>query len=308
MRAIFMGTPEFAVPSLEATARVCELVAVVAQPDRPRGRGQRAAAPPTAQWATAHAVPLLQPPTLRESAALDVLRALAPDVIVVAAYGKILPPALLLLPPFGCVNVHASLLPRWRGAAPVAWAIAQGDVETGVTIMKMDEGLDTGPIFWQERLAIAPGDTGGALTQKLALLGAGALVRLLERLASGEPPRPNPQDQRLATLAPRLRREDARVDWALSARELHDRIRAFQPWPGARCILPGGKPLKILATSVEPGEGKPGEVTAADPGGIHVATGEGILRLVEVQPEGARRMPAAAFLAGHRLAAGERLD
>ena len=301
-----MGTPDFAVPSLEVTAELCDLVGVVAQPDRPRGRGQRSAPPPTAAWARERGVHVSQPATLRRPEAVSEIAALAPDVIVVAAYGKILPRELLALPRLGCINVHASLLPRYRGAAPIQWAIARGETETGVTIMQMDEGLDTGPMLLQRACPIAPGDTGATLGEKLARLGAEALHEALPRLERGEL-HGVAQDAALATLAPRLTREDAQIDWSLPASALHDRIRAFQPWPGARCVLPDGLALKILATEVDAGEGAPGTVLAADRSGIRVATGRGALRLLEVQPEGGRRMAAGAFVAGHPLERGQRL-
>ncbi|HUB06893.1 MAG TPA: methionyl-tRNA formyltransferase [Myxococcales bacterium] len=301
-----MGTPAFAVPSLEATADVCDLALVVAQPDRPQGRGRRIERPPVAGWASAHGVDLFQPTKIRPPEVLERLAALAPDVVVVAAYGKILPPSFLELPRLGCVNVHASLLPRYRGAAPIQWAIARGERETGVTLMQMEEGLDTGPILAQRRCPILPEDTGVQLTDRLALLGAALLRAELPRLERGEL-RATRQDDAQATLAPRLTREDGRVDWTRPARELHDRIRAFQPWPGAVCALPTGAPLKILATAVQGGTGPAGTVLAAGSAGIEVASGEGSLLLRAVQPEGGRRMTGAEFVAGHPLAPGARL-
>ncbi|MHB8416947.1 MAG: methionyl-tRNA formyltransferase [Myxococcales bacterium] len=303
MRAIFMGTPEFAVPSAAAVAATCDLVAVVAQPDRPQGRGQHLAKPPVARWAMEHGIRLLQPEKIRPPEAQAALAALAPELIVVAAYGKILPRSLLELPRLGCVNVHASLLPRYRGAAPIQWAIARGERETGVTLMQMEEGLDSGPLLAQRRCAILPEDTGESLSARLALLGRQLLQEELPRLERGES-RAVRQDDSQATLAPRLTREDARLDWRLPARELHDRVRAFQPWPGASCTLPGGLQLKISATSPGDGSGTPGTLLAAGPAGLEVATGAGSLWLREVQPEGRRRMRAAEFLAGHPLAPG----
>ncbi len=302
-----MGTPAFAVPSLEALARGSELCAVVAQPDRPSGRGQAIHSPPTADWARAHGVQVLQPQRVRDEAFIARLRELAPDLIVVAAYGKILPKAVLELPQLGCVNVHASLLPRYRGAAPIQWAIARGEAETGVTLMQMEEGLDTGPMLAQARLVIAAQDTGGSLTAKLALLGGELLAKnlraLLERGLVAVP-----QDDALATLAPKLAREDAVLDLSRPAWELHNHVRAFQPWPGASLKLPSGKLLKVISTDLVEGDGVPGTVLAAGKEGLTVATGAGALRLLEVQPEGKRPMRAADFLLGHPLALGTVLD
>jgi methionyl-tRNA formyltransferase len=298
-----MGTPAFAVPTLDALARGSELCAVVAQPDRPSGRGQAIHSPPTADWARAHGVEVLQPQRARDEAFIARLRELAPDLIVVAAYGKILPKALLELPRLGCVNVHASLLPRYRGAAPIQWAIARGETETGVTLMQMEEGLDTGPMLAQARAPIAPDDTGGSLTMKLAELGGELLAQnlpaLLELTLVAVP-----QNDALATLAPKLVREDAVLDLTRPARELHNHVRAFQPWPGAHLPMPSGSPLKVLRTERVDGDGVPGTVLAATREGITVATGAGALRLLEVQPEGKRPMRAADFLLGHPLLPG----
>jgi methionyl-tRNA formyltransferase len=250
---------------------------------------------------------VLQPQRVRDEAFIARLRELAPDLIVVAAYGKILPKAVLELPQLGCVNVHASLLPRYRGAAPIQWAIARGEAETGVTLMQMEEGLDTGPMLAQARLVIAAQDTGGSLTAKLALLGGELLAKnlraLLERGLVAVP-----QDDALATLAPKLAREDAVLDLSRPAWELHNHVRAFQPWPGASLKLPSGKLLKVISTDLVEGDGVPGTVLAAGKEGLTVATGAGALRLLEVQPEGKRPMRAADFLLGHPLALGTVLD
>ncbi len=303
-RAIFMGTPDFALPSLQALHEATNLVAVVAQPDRPVGRGQKTASPPVARWALAHGLTLLQPPKLREARVLDALAELKPALIVVAAYGKILPRAVLDLPARGCVNVHASLLPKYRGAAPIQWAIARGETVTGVSLMQMDEGLDTGAVLAQESLPIDPGDTGGSLTVKLASLGGKVLARHLPALLAGTLPAVA-QDGALATLAPKLTREDAPIDFRKPAAELQARLRAFQPWPGVVAALPDGSHLKVLGAHAEPGRGgKPGEVLDGPRDRIVVACGEGSLALTSVQPEGRKAMTAAAFLAGHALPAG----
>jgi methionyl-tRNA formyltransferase len=302
-RAIFMGTPEFALPSLRALHGLTEVVAVVAQPDRPSGRGQRTLPPPVARLAEAEGLRLLQPSRLRGPDVLGVLTELRPEVIVVAAYGKILPKSVLDLPAHGCVNVHASLLPRYRGAAPVQWAIARGEKVTGISLMRMEEGLDTGPVYAQESLAIEGEDTGGSLTVKLADLGGSMLARFLPAIFDGTL-HATAQDPDQATLAPKLTRADAVLDFRLAATELEARVRAFQPWPGAAAIVPGGERLKVLRATVLEGTGSAGMVLDAGSVGLVVACGEGALRLDIVQPEGRRAMTAGEFLAGHRLQPG----
>jgi methionyl-tRNA formyltransferase len=307
MRAIFMGTPDFALPSLAATDDLCDLVAVVAQPDRKQGRGQRSAPPPTARWAVEHGIQLLQPEKIRPPEVQEALAALEPEIIVVAAYGKILPRTLLELPRLGCVNVHASLLPRYRGAAPIQWAIARSERETGITLMEMEEGLDSGPILLQRSCSILPGDTGETLGSRLSLLGGELLREGLPKLERGAL-RAVRQDDSQATLAPILKREDSRLDWALPAQELHDRVRAFQPWPGASCKLPDGTDLKVITSAIAEGSGPPGTILGVERGALVVGTGAGALLLLELQRGGRRRMSAADFLAGHPLARGETLS
>jgi methionyl-tRNA formyltransferase len=303
IRALFMGTPEFALPSLAMTARLTDLSAVVAQPDRPRGRGQHLAAPPTVEWARQHGIPTLQPDKLKTPEALAKIGAFHAELIVVVAFGRILPRELLEAPRLGCLNVHASLLPRYRGAAPIQWAIARGELETGITLMKMDEGLDTGPILLQRTCSIGPRETGETLSLRLAELGALTLAEGLPLLTSGQL-QPRAQDPARATLAPKLSREDGRIDLRRGAAEIERRVRAFHPWPGAHCLLPGGKRLKILEAEVIGAAAAPGEIVVAAPGDLVVATGQGGLRIIEVQPEGGRRMKIAEFLAGHPLPAG----
>jgi methionyl-tRNA formyltransferase len=302
-RIAFFGTPPFAVPALRACQAVGTVVAVVTQPDRPRGRGQHVT--PSAVKAEAEQARLvvLQPPKLKGTDFGERLRALRLDVAVVAAYGRILPPDVLSAPRLGCVNVHASLLPRWRGAAPIQWAIAAGDVETGVSLMQMEAGLDTGPVLAERRTPILPTDTSETLHVRLAELG-GALVReeLPRHLAGALTPRPQPTEG--VTLARLVEKEDGRLDWTRPAVELERRVRAFVPWPGGWTPL-GHQVLKVWRAEVVPGSGPPGTVLAAH-GRIEMATGEGALRLLEVQPEGKRRMSAAEFLSGHRLREGER--
>ncbi len=304
-RTAFLGTPDFALRALEALAARTELVAVVAQPDKPAGRGQAVKPPPTAAWAKAHGVQVFQPTKARDPDFLAQMAALHLDLAVVAAYGKILIKALLETPRLGCVNVHASILPRYRGAAPIQWAIARGEAETGITLMQMDEGLDTGDILAVARTPIGPDETGGALTERLAVLGGELLGAQLPAILAGTLPRV-PQDHALATLAPKLTRADALLDLSKPARELHDRVRAFQPWPGALLKLPSGV-LKILRTEVAPLTGPEGTVLEAGAHGLTLGTSNQALRILEVQPEGRRRMTCAEFLAGHPLAAGLRV-
>ena len=298
-----MGTPAFACPILEALlARADPVVGVVCQPDRPRGRGLGVSAPEVKRLAEAHRLPVLQPERLRDAAFQDALRALAPDLVVVAAYGKILPRAVLDLPPRGCINVHASLLPRHRGAAPIAWAVLAGDAVTGVTIMAMTEEMDAGDILLQRETPIAPDDTGGTLGERLARLGAAAIGEAIDGLQAGTL-RPVPQPAAGVTFAPRIEREHCRLDWRRTAIELERQVRALAPSPSAFTTL-GGKLLKVHRAALATGTGPAGQVVAAGPDGLVVAAGTGALRLLEVQLEGRRRLSAEEFLIGHRLAPG----
>jgi methionyl-tRNA formyltransferase len=304
MRIVFAGTPEFAAVSLEALLGAGHEVALVlTQPDRPAGRGQKPRASAVKRLAASRGLRLVQPQTLREESVQAALAAARPEAIVVVAYGLLVPRAVLELPPAGCLNVHASLLPRWRGAAPIQRALLAGDALTGVTVMRMDEGLDTGPILLQEAVPIGPEDTAGTLHDRLARLGAGLLVRALA--TPGLEPRP--QDERAATYAPRIRKEEARIDWTRSAEEIERAVRAFDPAPGAQTHL-DGLALKIWRAAVVPGVREPpGTVCEADEKGILVACGRDALRITELQRAGGRRLPAGAFLAGARIAPGTRL-
>jgi methionyl-tRNA formyltransferase len=291
VRLAFLGTPEFAVPALDALHRAGhEVLCVVAQPDRPAGRGHGLREPATKAWARAHGLPVLQPEKVRDGRLAADLGALRPDVLVVAAYGRILGPDLLELAPFGAVNIHGSLLPRWRGAAPIQWALAEGDRETGVTIMQMDEGLDTGDLLLQRVTPILETDTAETLRARLAGLGADAIVEALPLLAEGRLT-PVRQDPAEVTLARIIEKEDGRLDFSLPAERLAARIRAFTPWPGAFTTM-GGKLLKIhaaepaSASGAEPGESLPGPEWVVGCGGGTA------LRLIEVQLEGKRRMGA----------------
>jgi methionyl-tRNA formyltransferase len=305
-RIVFMGTPAFACPSLAALlAGPDRVVGVVCQPDRPRGRGLALTAPPVKTLALAHGVPVLQPSKVRTPDFERELRALAPDLVVVAAYGRILPRAILDLPPRGCINVHASILPRHRGAAPIQHAILAGDAETGVTIMAMAEEMDAGDMLLVRTTPIGPADTGGSLGERLADLGATALVDAIARLKDGSV-RPIPQPTDGITFAPRIEREHTRLDWTRPARRLERVVRAFAPEPSAFTTL-DSTTLKVFASEVRSGAGTPGAVLESSARGLVVATGEQALALLEVQPQGKRRMPIAAFLAGHRLGPGSRL-
>jgi methionyl-tRNA formyltransferase len=316
MRVVFLGTPAFAVPSLDALAGAGHgLVAVVAQPDRPAGRGQALREPATKAWARTRGVPVLQPEKVRDGKLAAELAGLRPDVLCVAAYGRILGKDLLELAPHGAVNVHGSLLPKYRGAAPVQWAIARGEAETGVSIMQMDEGLDTGDVLLQRVLPIGPADTAEALSPRLAALGGEALVEALAGLAAGTVV-PVPQDPARATLAPILEREHGRIDWSRPAKEVHDRLRGFTPWPGAWTTL-DGKVVKILEgrpegsapgacprTSTAPrsgaGEGAPGAARRGERGILVACGGGSALLVTKLQPEGRAPQDALAFLNGLR--------
>jgi len=307
MRLVFLGTPDFAVPTVEALARAGhQILAVVAQPDRPAGRGQALRAPATKAWALANRVPVLQPEKVRDGALAAALSALEPEVLVVTAYGRILGRDLLTLAPFGAVNVHASLLPRWRGAAPIQWAVASGDAETGVTVMQMDEGLDTGDMLLSRTLAIGAGETAEALAPRLAALGGQAIVEALPLLAGGALV-PVRQAAAEVTLAPILTREHGRLDFTRPAAELACRVRGFTPWPGTFTVH-AGKVLKVHRAAVLQaadggGPGAPGSAAVAG-GRLRVACGGGsALELLEVQPEGKKRMAARDFVNG--LPAGD---
>jgi methionyl-tRNA formyltransferase len=302
MKLVFAGTPEFAAVSLEALlAARHEVTLVLTQPDRPAGRGLKPQVSPVKRLALEHGLRVYQPTTLKDPAAIETIRALHPEVMAVAAYGQLLPPAALALPPRGCVNVHASLLPRWRGAAPIHRALLAGDAETGVTIMQMDEGLDTGAMLIRRAIPIAPEDTTGTLHDKLAALGAQLLV---EALASN--PVPREQDAAAATYAPRIRKQDAEINWRRPAAEIERQVRAFDPAPGAHTTL-DNEGIKIWRASLAGGAGGvPGMVREADSEGIVVACGQDALRISELQRAGGRRLPVSAFLSGHKLAPGVR--
>jgi len=301
MRIAFIGTGEIGVPTLRALLNSeHEVVAVVTQPDKPVGREQRIEPPPIKKALTGRArppgVPIFQPAKIKDPQAIEELRALKPDVIVVAAYGQILPRDVLEIPRLACLNVHASLLPRWRGAAPLQAAIAAGDFETGITVMYMDEGLDTGDILLQHNVEILPNDTGGSLHDRLAQIAPEALLESLRLLAAGNAPRIL-QDNARATYAPKLKREHGQIDWSESAEGIARKVRAYNPWPGTSMKV-DRQNLKVFSALVVDLAGQPGEVLRSD-NELIVATGKGALSLAEVQLEGKRRMSGAEFLRGH---------
>jgi methionyl-tRNA formyltransferase len=297
MRIVFIGTGEIGVPTLRALLNSeHEVVAVVTQPDKPVGREQRIEPPPIKKEIAKTRIPILQPARIKDPQAIEEIRAFNPDAIVVAAYGQILPRAVLEIPRLACLNLHASLLPRWRGAAPIQAAIATGDCETGITAMYMDEGLDTGDILLQRSVEILPNDTGGSLHDRLSQIAPEALLESLRLLATGNAPRIR-QDNAHATYAPKLKREQGLIDWSESAEAIERKIRAYNPWPGAFMKL-DRQNLKVFSASVVDLKGQPGEVLLGDKDLI-VATGKGALSLGEVQLEGKRRMSAAEFLRGH---------
>lgn len=296
-RIVFMGTPEFAVPALKRLlADGYFIVGVVTQPDRPKGRHMDLAPPPVKQVALEHQLKVLQPDRVRASEFEKALRDLRPDLIVTAAYGRILPPQILSIPPFGCLNVHASLLPAYRGAAPVQWCLIRGEEETGVTLILMDEGMDTGPILAQKRMAIPPDINAGELSDRLAVLGADLLSEVVPRWLNGEI-KPRPQDPQEGFAVPMIKPEDGKIDWNQSALAIHNRVRGLNPRPGAYTEL-NGKRLKIYRTRLcskkeilEAASGlMPGTLCAISDDAIHVVCGDGVIDLLDIQPESGRRM------------------
>lgn len=299
LRIVFMGTPDFAVPSLHALLRgPHEVVAVVCQPDKPRGRGKVMSPPPIKMLAAENQLPILQPSSVRTDEFQAELKRLAPDVLVVVAYGKILPMKLLALPRLGAINVHGSLLPQYRGAAPIQWAVINGDQETGITIMQMDSGMDTGDILCQETIAIGLEETSGDLFVRLAQLGGDTLGGALDQLNAGLLT-PRPQDHSLATPAPMLRKEMGHLDWRLPAQRLHNLIRGLDPWPSAYGFINGTRYrfFRPEVVTLHP-DAVPGTLLRADNLGLLVATGNNCLRIKEIQPEGKKRMKVADCLRG----------
>lgn len=304
---VFFGTPDFAVPTLAALAASGHVPAlVVTQPARPVGRGRKEQDPPVAQWAREHGLPVAQPEKVRDPAFLAALREIGPAVAVVVAFGQIFPRDLLALPRHGCINLHASLLPAWRGAAPIQASVAAGETRTGVTTMQMEAGLDSGPILLQEEIAIGPDETAGELSRRLAETGAALMVKTLERLAEGTL-EAIPQDHALATHAPRLTRDSGRVDWTREARAIRDQLRAFTPWPGLTAEL-RGEPVKLTAAAAleETAGEPPGAFLGLRDGMLAVAAGGGtVLGVRELQRPGRKPLRAVDFANGERLRVGE---
>jgi len=310
MRVVFMGSADLSCPSLEAlvSADEIEVASVVTQPDRARGRQLRASVGPVKHVALKHGLKVLTPERVNSSESLDSIQSCLPDFIAVVAYGQILSKSLLDIPKIDCVNVHTSLLPRYRGAAPIQWAIANGETKTGVSTMQMVEALDAGDILLQEVVTIGDQETAGTLHDRLAVIGAALLTQTLAGLADGTIV-PVPQASGLTTYAPRLNKLDGRIDWTLSAHEIYNRIRGFHPWPGCTVRVPGqSEPVKIHRAKVERTSGKPGEVLDVSEDGILVASGHDGIRLVEVQPAGGRKMACSAYVRGHHVAPGMMLQ
>lgn len=297
MRIVFMGTPDFAVPSLEALLRRGhEIAAVYTQPDKPKGRGHKLLPPPVKVLALEHNIPVCQPTTLRNAEAVETLRAFEPELIVVAAYGKILPPDVLTIPPHGCINVHGSLLPQYRGAAPIQWAVLNGDKISGVTIQRMAEGVDTGDILAKAQTEIGEDETSGELFDRLMMLGAELLVDTIDKLDTLTP---EPQDEALATHAPMLQKEMGAVDWTKPASEVHNLVRGLNPWPAAYLMV-DGKRMKLWRTKIVKVNGLPGVLTVLD-GEMTVYCGSDAVQLLEIQPENGKRMRGSDYLRGHPL-------
>ncbi len=306
MRVIFMGTPDFAVPSLQALLdRGDDICAVFTQPDKPKGRGHKLQPPPVKELALRHSLPVLQPDTLRDEAVQESIAELEPDAIIVVAYGKLLPPKVLSVPRLGCINVHGSLLPKYRGAAPIQWAVINGEKTAGVTTMFMAEGMDTGDMLLKSETEIGPEETAGELFDRLKLLGAKLLTETLDKLEQGEL-KAIPQDGTQATLAPLLKKEMSALDWSEPAQRIHDRIRGLNPWPCAAADL-DGKRVKLLASQVIEGEGVPGTAYNLD-GELAAACGRGMLRITELQADTGKRMSGKDYLLGHPLKEGTRFE
>lgn len=302
-----MGTPQFSVPSLTKLIKSNhEVISVVCQPDKPKGRSKTPVAPPTKIVAEKHSIPVLQPAKIKTNEFFEEVKSIKPDLIAVVAYGKILPKSILEFPKFGCINVHASILPKYRGAAPINWAIVRGETKTGVTTMLMDEGMDTGDILKIEEIEITNGETSIELADQLSDLGAELLLKTINLLEEKKVT-PIKQNNNDATYAPLMKKEDGKINWNKEADEIRNLIRGMQPWPNAYTTL-DGKNLKIFKAEVKNGEGKPGEIVFACKDSLKVATGKNILDIRELQLEGSKRMNTENFLRGKTLEQGTQLD
>ncbi len=306
MRIIFMGTPDFAVPSLKAVIdRGDEICGVFTQPDKPKGRGHKMQPPPVKELALQQGLPVFQPATLRDESIQNAIAGMEPDAIVVVAYGKLLPPSVLAVPRLGCVNVHGSLLPKYRGAAPIQWAVLNGEKTTGVTTMFMAEGMDTGDMLLKAETDIGPEETAGELFDRLKLMGAELLTETLDRLEEGSLER-IPQDDSLAVLAPMLKKEMSAVDWNRTAIQIHDQIRGLNPWPYVAATI-DGKRVKLLASQITSGDGAPGTAHIVD-GELLIACGQGMLKITELQTETGKRMSGKSYLLGHAVKEGTLIE
>lgn len=306
MSIIFFGTPEFAVPSLRALIDSGEDVRlVITQPDRLKGRGHKLIPPPVKNTASEAGIAVLQPETIKGPSFAEEISSIRPEFIIVTAYGQILPRPVLVMPQHGCINVHASLLPDYRGAAPIAWAIIRGEKKTGITTMLMDEGLDTGDILMQQELEIMGTDTAETLGRKLSVVGAKLLLETIKRLRDGSV-KPVPQAG-ASSYAPSLKKEDGLIDWSWDAIDIHNFVRGMQPWPGAYCHI-NNELVKLITTKAIDGEGIPGVITKASDNELVTGAGKGLLSIIELQPSGKKVMPARAFIQGRRLKAGMSLQ
>ncbi|MCD8013628.1 MAG: methionyl-tRNA formyltransferase [Lachnospiraceae bacterium] len=306
---VFMGTPDFAVGTLQALidSEHCQVRAVFCQPDKPKGRSRALQMPPVKEAAVAAGIPVYQPEKIREPEWIDLLKGLHPDVIVVAAFGQIIPQAILDIPEYGCINVHASLLPKYRGAAPIQWAVINGEAESGVTTMRMDAGLDTGDMILKKVVPLAKNETGGSLFDKLSAVGASLLMETLDAIENGTASYEKQPKESPTGYASMLTKEDGRIDWGRSAHEIERRIRGLDPWPGAWTRF-HGKLLKVWRAEVaEEGAGQmpPGTVCRVTKTALYVQTGDGILSILELQPEGKKKMPVDAFLRGYPVIVNE---
>jgi methionyl-tRNA formyltransferase len=304
LRICFMGTAAFALPTLQAVAAAEEVIAVITQPDRPQGRGRETAPPPVKKLALDLGLPIMQPERVKDPLFLSQIAELKPALIAVAAFGQILPPALLDLPPLGCVNVHPSLLPKYRGAAPFQWAVIKGETRTGVSVYRMDQGMDTGPLLLTKEVAIGDAETAEELGKRLAVIGGELAVEAIRGLKQGTL-KPRPQDEQGASYAPLFKKTDGLIPWQESALQIRNRIRGMVPWPVAYTMWQG-KQIKIYRARISEGTGTPGEIISLDRG-IEVACGTGAIVIEELQIEGGRRIRCDEFCRGHRLTVGERL-